>query len=118
MGKTLIIQQMEVQKKMRIIKCLILFVLQSTTCHLNAQSIKECLKIDSVQTIYDIGSSVSFHFSNNCEENIYISPQFRNIIPCEVLFYIEVTFWALSIDLGIFWSSWFLHRHKIPHPNQ
>ena len=72
MGKTLIIQQMEVQK-MRIIKCLILFVLQSTTCHLNAQSIKECLKIDSVQTIYDIGSSVSFHFSNNCEENIYIS---------------------------------------------
>ena len=45
-------------------------------------------------------------------------PQFRNIIPCEVLFYIEVTFWALSIDLGIFRSSWFLHRHKIPHPNQ
>ena len=72
-GKTLIIQQMEERKKMRIIKCLILFVLQSTTCHLNAQSIKECLKIDSVQTIYDIGSSVSFHFSNNCEENIYIS---------------------------------------------
>ena len=51
MGKTLIIQQMEERKKMRIIKCLILFVLQSTTCHLNAQSIKECLKIDSVQTI-------------------------------------------------------------------
>ena len=48
----------------------------------------------------------------------YIIPQFRNIIPCEVLFYIEVTFWALSIDLGIFRSSWFLHRHKIPHPNQ
>ena len=47
-----------------------------------------------------------------------IKPQFRNIIPCEVLFYIEVTFWALSIDLGIFRSSWFLHRHKIPHPNQ
>ena len=58
---------------MRIIKCLILLVLQSATCHLNAQSIKECLKIDSVQTIYDIGSSVSFHFSNNCEEDIYIS---------------------------------------------
>ena len=48
----------------------------------------------------------------------YYFPQFRNIIPCEVLFYIEVTFWALSIDLGIFRSSWFLHRHKIPHPNQ
>ena len=50
--------------------------------------------------------------------NVFIKPQFRNIIPCEVLFYIEVTFWALSIDLGIFRSSWFLHRHKIPHPNQ
>lgn len=58
---------------MRIIKCLILFVLQSVTCHLNAQSIKGCLKIDSVQAIYDIGSSVSFHFSNNSEEDIYIS---------------------------------------------
>gem|GEM_PF-2648574 len=54
-----------------------------------------------------------------CEDFfIYKMPQFRNIIPCEVLFYIEVTFWALSIDLGIFRSSWFLHRHKIPHPNQ
>ena len=50
--------------------------------------------------------------------NKVLLPQFRNIIPCEVLFYIEVTFWALSIDLGIFRSSWFLHRHKIPHPNQ
>jgi len=49
---------------------------------------------------------------------VSLLPQFRNIIPCEVLFYIEVTFWALSIDLGIFRSSWFLHRHKIPHPNQ
>ena len=48
---------------------------------------------------------------------INLKPQFRNIIPCEVLFYIEVTFWALSIDLGIFRSSWFLHRHKIPHLN-
>ena len=52
------------------------------------------------------------------DDLILIFPQFRNIIPCEVLFYIEVTFWALSIDLGIFRSSWFLHRHKIPHPNQ
>ena len=42
-----------------------------------------------------------------------INPQFRSIIPCEVLLYIEVTFWDLSIDLGIFRSSWFLHRHKI-----
>ena len=32
---------------------------------------------------------------------LLLLPQFRNIIPCEVLFYIEVTFWALSIDLGI-----------------
>ena len=45
-------------------------------------------------------------------------PQFRSIIPCEVLLYIEVTFWDLSTDLGIFLGSWFLHRHKIPHPNQ
>ena len=28
-------------------------------------------------------------------------PQFRSIIPCEVLLYIEVTFY-LSIDMGIF----------------
>ena len=27
-------------------------------------------------------------------------------------------FWDLSIDMGIFWGSWFLHRHEIPHPNQ
>ena len=45
-------------------------------------------------------------------------PQFRSIIPCDVLLYIEVTFWTLYIDMGIFRSSWFLHRHKIPHPNQ
>ena len=49
--------------------------------------------------------------------NIVI-PQFHSIIPCEVLLYIEVTFWDLSIDMGIFWGSWFLHNHKIPHPNQ
>ena len=46
-------------------------------------------------------------------------PQFRSIIPCEVLLYIEVTFfWDLSIDMGIFRGSWFLHNHEIPHPNQ
>ena len=45
-------------------------------------------------------------------------PQFRSIIPCEVLLYIEVTFLDLSIDMGIFWGSWFLHSHEIPHPNQ
>ena len=45
-------------------------------------------------------------------------PQFRSIIPCEVLLYIEVTFLDLSIDMGIFWGSWFLHNHEIPHPNQ
>ena len=49
--------------------------------------------------------------------NIVI-PQFHSIIPCEVLLYIEVTFLDLSIDMGIFWGSWVLHKHKIPHPNQ
>ena len=44
-------------------------------------------------------------------------PQFRSIILCDLLLYIDVTFWYLSIDLGLFWGSWFLHRHKIPHPN-
>ena len=44
-------------------------------------------------------------------------PQFRSIILCDLLLYIDVTFWYLSIDLGFFWGSWFLHRHKIPHPN-
>ena len=42
---------------------------------------------------------------------------FRSIILCDLLLYIDVTFWYLSIDLGLFWGSWFLHRHKIPHPN-
>ena len=27
-------------------------------------------------------------------------------------------FGDLSIDMGIFWGSWFLHNHEIPHPNQ
>ena len=47
-----------------------------------------------------------------------VVPQFRSIIPCEVLLYIEVTFLDLSIDMGIFWGSWFLHSYEIPHPNQ
>ena len=33
---------------------------------------------------------------NEQYRTIFRRPQFRNIIPCEVLFYIEVTFWALS----------------------
>ena len=49
---------------------------------------------------------------------VWLNPQFRSIIPCEVLLYIEVTFLDLSIDIGIFWGSWFLHSHEIPHPNQ
>gem|GEM_PF-2613591 len=49
---------------------------------------------------------------------LVVIPQFRSIIPCEVLLYIEVTFLDLSIDMGIFWGSWFLHSHEIPHPNQ
>ena len=28
------------------------------------------------------------------EELIYIYPQFRSIIPCEKILYIEVTFWG------------------------
>ena len=58
---------------MRKIRCLVLFALQGIACYLNAQSMEGCLKIDSVLTEYDTGSSVSFHFSNSCEENIYIS---------------------------------------------
>ena len=27
------------------------------------------------------------------KKNIYFHPQFRSIIPCEVLLYIEVIFW-------------------------
>ena len=50
--------------------------------------------------------------------NSQLIPQFRSIIPCEVLLYIEVTFWDLSIDMGIFRGSWFLHNHEIHHPNQ
>ena len=45
-------------------------------------------------------------------------PQFRSIILCDLLLYIDVTFWYLSIDLGLFWGSWFLHRHKIPTQTQ
>ena len=44
-------------------------------------------------------------------------PQFRSIILCDLLLYIDVTFWYLSIDLGFFWGSWFLHRHNPPHTN-
>ena len=29
-------------------------------------------------------------------------PQFRSIILCDLLLYIDVTFWYLSIDLGLF----------------
>ena len=50
-------------------------------------------------------------------EEPFVIPQFRSIILCDLLLYIDVTFWYLSIDLGFFWGSWFLHRHKIPHPN-
>ena len=34
-----------------------------------------------------------------------IKPQFRSIILCDLLLYIDVTFWFLSIDLGFFWGS-------------
>ena len=27
-------------------------------------------------------------------------------------------FWDLSIDMGVIWGSWFLLKHKSPHPNQ
>ena len=58
------------------------------------------------------------YYKGKVPRQIDIIPQFRSIIPCEVLLYIEVTFLDLSIDMGIFWGSWFLHSHKIPHPNQ
>ena len=48
---------------------------------------------------------------------VVIMPQFRSIILCDLLLYIDVTFWYLSIDLGFFWGSWFLNRHEIPHPD-
>ena len=33
--------------------------------------------------------------SNGCkvERSLFLNPQFRSIIPCEVLLYIEVIFW-------------------------
>ena len=61
-----------------------------------------------------VKENYSHHLSSFTE---IISPQFRSIILCDLLLYIDVTFWYLSIDLGFFWGSWFLHRHKIPHPN-
>ena len=67
---------------------------------------------DDLQWQLEFFSSDIFRSSVNKE-----SPQFRSIILCDLLLYIDVTFWYLSIDLGLFWGSWFLHRHKIPHPN-
>ena len=61
---------------------------------------------------------VEEHFRKGASIQCLLVPQFRSIIPCEVLLYIEVTFLDLSIDMGIFWGSWFLHSHEIPHPNQ
>lgn len=72
----------------------------------------------------DSDSELWSDFERGLEEGICydsladIIPQFRSIILCDLLLYIDVTFWYLSIDLGLFWGSWFLHRHKIPHPNQ
>ena len=34
----------------------------------------------------------SFAWHNPLQENNYVIPQFRSIIPCEVLLYIEVAF--------------------------
>ena len=39
--------------------------------------------------IYDFAIYMRF-----CRGLIYMNPQFRSIIPCEVLLYIEVTFWG------------------------
>ena len=71
--------------------------------------------VQAVMTHIDILVSLAKRFPVNA--NLLI-PQFRSIILCDLLLYIDVTFWYLSIDLGLFWGSWFLHRHKIPHPNQ
>ena len=48
----------------------------------------------------------------------YINPQFRSIILCDLLLYIDVTFWYLSIDLGFFWGSWFCMGIKSPTQTQ
>ena len=58
-----------------------------------------------------------YHITQKAKMENITEPQFRSIILCDLLLYIDVTFWYLSIDLGLFQGSWFLHRHKIPHPN-
>ena len=70
----------------------------------------EILKRMGFQPVSDV-------VAQNALKKYYNIPQFRSIILCDLLLYIDVTFWYLSIDLGLFWGSWFLHRHKIPHPN-
>jgi len=49
---------------------------------------------------------------------ILVIPQFRSIILCDLLLYIDVTFWYLSIDLGFFWGSWFCMGIKSPTQTQ
>ena len=49
---------------------------------------------------------------------ILLLPQFRSIIPCEVLLYIEVTFLGFIHWYKAFWCFLDLSKHKIPHPNQ
>ena len=47
-----------------------------------------------------------------------VIPQFRSIILCDLLLYIDVRFWYLSIDLGFFWGSWFCMGIKSPTQTQ
>ena len=89
---------------------------------INRTFLSVCLQLYSLQEVYFIIYSLSINrilYINTLQiyKMFFKQPQFRSIILCDLLLYIEVTFWDLSIDLGIFWGSWFLHRHKIPHPN-
>ena len=49
---------------------------------------------------------------------VHFNPQFRSIIPCEVLLYIEVTFLGFIHWYEALWCFLDLSKHKIPHPNQ
>ena len=65
----------------------------------------------------------NFFFTLPCE-SVSISPFFMLYLNSAALFLVRYFyilkwhFWNLSIDMGIFWGSWFLHNHEIPHPNQ
>ena len=67
---------------------------------------------------YLINSKINFIKNNDIMKNYQYIPQFRSIILCDLLLYIDVTFWYLSIDLGFFWGSWFCMGIKSPTQTQ